>query len=77
VATERGEPVVRAHAAALYGDAERAGDVLASWGQTRYVQPREVADVVAFLASDRASAICGEVVNVDLGLNARNYPRSP
>ena len=77
VATERTQPVVRAQATELYGDAERAGDVLAHWGQTRFIEPREVADVIAFLASERAGAICGEVVNIDLGLNARNYPRNP
>jgi 3-hydroxybutyrate dehydrogenase len=32
----------------------------------RMVEPREVAEVVAFLASDRASAISGTCIPVDL-----------
>jgi enoyl-[acyl-carrier-protein] reductase (NADH) len=32
---------------------------------------------VVYLASSRASAISGEVVNVDLGFNANNYHMSP
>ena len=42
------------------GTFERWRDVIRSWGLPRYIRPEEIADVVAFLASDRASAVCGE-----------------
>jgi 3-hydroxybutyrate dehydrogenase len=32
----------------------------------RMIEPREVAEVIAFLASDRASAISGTCIPVDL-----------
>jgi 3-oxoacyl-[acyl-carrier protein] reductase len=76
VETDRGLPLMRSHAANLFGDPERWRDVIGTWGIKRQIAPHEIADVVAFLASGRAGAICGEVVNIDLGFSSRNYPRS-
>ena len=45
------------------------------WPRGRMITPKEIADVVAFLASDRASAMCGQVVTVDAGFAARSYGR--
>ena len=34
----------------------------------RFVEPKEVAELVEFLLSGKASSICGEVINIDAGL---------
>ncbi len=77
VDTTRGVPAMQRYAQRIFGTPERWRDVIGSWGLPRYIRPEEVADVVAFLASDRASAVCGEVVNVDLGFGSRNYHMPP
>jgi NAD(P)-dependent dehydrogenase (short-subunit alcohol dehydrogenase family) len=47
---------------------------MASWAATspadRSLDPAEVAETIAFLASDRSSGINGAIVPVDLGLLA-------
>ena len=57
-----------ARAEKKFGDASRWRELLSpDMPLKRVATPQEIADVVLFLASDRASWICGEVVNVDGG----------
>ena len=55
----------------VWGDPEKSRPMIAKIPLRRFGQPAEVAGVVAFLASDLASLINGEVVAVDGGYTAQ------
>jgi NAD(P)-dependent dehydrogenase (short-subunit alcohol dehydrogenase family) len=56
--------LVRNVAKQKYGDESRADEVLASGSFGRVIEPEQVADTVAFLASDRAGQLSGVVLNL-------------
>ena len=49
-------------------DAESRARIMTHIPQARFAEPREVADLALFLASERARHVCGEVVNINGGL---------
>ena len=73
-ATDRAESVLRKIAESKFGSAERWRDVERELDLPfgRMGKPGEVADVVTFLASPRASYVSGTVVTVDGGAANRN-----
>jgi NAD(P)-dependent dehydrogenase (short-subunit alcohol dehydrogenase family) len=77
VETEKALKSLRRRSEEACGDPERWRDFLVGWPAGRLIRPEEIADVVCFLASDRASSVCGTVVSVDGGFGARAYPQAP
>lgn len=71
VRTERMEQVMRGMAQARFGDAERWQELLKDRPFGRPAEPEEIADMVVFLASDRAAYVSGTVVDVDGGVVSR------
>jgi len=67
VETERLVNLMKARAEADFGDAGRWRDYLANLPDGRAAAVREIADVVVFMASERASFVNGTVITVDGG----------
>ncbi len=73
-ATERAQMLVRNWSAAEFGDKFRWRELpqVKALPFGRMAEPREVADLVAFLASDRAAYISGTIVTIDGGAANRH-----
>lgn len=71
VDTGRMETMLRQRAAVMLGDAERWQELLARFPGGRAATPEEVADLIVFVASDRAAYISGCEVTIDGGITAR------
>jgi 3-oxoacyl-[acyl-carrier protein] reductase len=72
VETERMVAIQKARAARELGDESRWREFFADKPLQRAATPEEVANVVLFLASDKASWVCGAVVPVDGGFLNRH-----
>lgn len=71
-ATDRMVTQARQRAEARFNDPERWRETLQNLPFDRPAKPEEIAAMVVFLASDRASYMSGTVVNIDGGLASRN-----
>jgi NAD(P)-dependent dehydrogenase (short-subunit alcohol dehydrogenase family) len=67
VATERLVTLMKTRAEAQFGDPSRWQSYLSGLPASRAATVEEVADVVIFMASERASFMSGTVVTVDGG----------
>ena len=66
--TQMADDLVRQTAASQGISFEQAWDeAVAAYPAQRPVEPREIADTIAFLASDSASGINGEAITIALG----------
>ncbi len=69
VSTGRLETLYRTRAKSLLGDAERWRELLADMPFGRAATPEEIANMVAFLASDLSAYTTGTIVTIDGGLS--------
>jgi NAD(P)-dependent dehydrogenase (short-subunit alcohol dehydrogenase family) len=71
VETDRIVWLMKTQAAARWGDEGRYGELMQRFPLGRAAKPREIADAMLFLASDRSAYTCGVIVTVDGGISAR------
>jgi len=72
VETDRIVTLMKWQAAARFGDEGRYSELMQRFPLGRAAKPREIADLMAFLASERSGYTSGVVFTVDGGISARN-----
>ncbi|WP_439816623.1 short-chain dehydrogenase/reductase [Zavarzinia sp. CC-PAN008] len=70
VETDRIVSLMKTRASAVLGDEARYRDLMARFPGGRAASPREIADMMAFLASDRSAYTSGVIITIDGGLCA-------
>lgn len=72
VETDRIVTLMKRRAATHLGDEDRYPELMKRFPLGRAAKPREIADLMVFLASDRSGYTSGVVFTVDGGIGARN-----
>lgn len=70
VATERNIALTRRQAQVRFGDENRFQEILDAYPLRRPAKPREIADMMAFLASERSAYTTGVIITIDGGMCA-------
>ena len=76
VETDRIVSLMKTQAAAAFGDESRYPELMARFPLGRAAKPREIADVMLFLASDRSAYTSGVIFTVDGGISAAPAERA-
>jgi NAD(P)-dependent dehydrogenase (short-subunit alcohol dehydrogenase family) len=71
VETDRIVSLMKRQAQARFGDESRYPEIMSRFPLGRAAKPREIADLMAYLASDRSAYTSGVVFTVDGGISAR------
>jgi hypothetical protein len=71
VETDRVVQLMKRQAQARFGDESRYPEIMSRFPLGRAAKPREIADLMAYLASDRSAYTTGVVFTVDGGISAR------
>ena len=70
VATERNISLTKRQAQLRFGDENRYQEILDAYPLRRPAKPREIADMMAFLASERSGYTTGVIITIDGGMCA-------
>jgi NAD(P)-dependent dehydrogenase (short-subunit alcohol dehydrogenase family) len=71
VETDRIISLMKRQAADRFGDESRYPEIMSRFPMGRAAKPREIADLMLFLASDRSAYTTGVIFTVDGGISAR------